>query len=125
LSFKWHDAKTTVLEGVFARGDRKLSKAIYEAYKSGCIYDAWTEYFDYDKWLAAFDKTGIDVDFYTTRERDLDEVFPWDFIDIGVTKEFMKREWKNAMEAKVTPNCKMKCSGCGAARYNGGICYEN
>jgi radical SAM family uncharacterized protein len=125
LSFKWHDAKTTVLEGVFARGDRKLSKAIYEAYKSGCIYDAWTEYFDYDKWLAAFDKTGIDVDFYTIRERDLDEVFPWDFIDIGVTKEFMKREWKNAMEAKVTPNCKMKCSGCGAARYNGGICYEN
>lgn len=125
LSFKWHDAKTTILEGVLARGDRKLSKAIYEAYQSGCIYDAWTEYFDYDKWIAAFDKTGIDVDFYTLRERNLDEIFPWDFIDIGVTKAFLKREWENAMNEKVTPNCKMKCSGCGAARFNGGICYEN
>ena len=125
LSFKWHDAKTTILEGVLARGDRKLSRSIYEAYQSGCMFDSWTESFDYDKWMQAFEKTGIDVDFYTTRPRDLDEVFPWDFIDIGVTKEFMKREWKNAMEEKVTPNCKMQCSGCGAAKYKGGICYEN
>lgn len=125
LSFKWHDAKTTILEGVLARGDRKLSRSIYEAYQSGCMFDSWTESFDYDKWMQAFEKTGIDVDFYTTRPRDLDEVFPWEFIDIGVTKEFMKREWKNAMEEKVTPNCKMQCSGCGAAKYKGGICYEN
>ncbi|MDO4170658.1 MAG: TIGR03960 family B12-binding radical SAM protein [Lachnospiraceae bacterium] len=125
LSFKWHDAKTTILEGILARGDRKIAKSIYEAYKNGCMFDSWTEYFDYDKWLDAFAKTGIDIDFYTTRPRELDEVFPWDFIDIGVTKDFMKREWINAMEEKVTPNCKMQCSGCGAAKYKGGICYEN
>lgn len=125
LSFKWHDAKTTILEGVLARGDRKVAQSVYEAYKSGCLFDSWTEYFDYGKWLEAFEKTGVDIDFYTTRPRDLDEVFPWDFIDIGVTKEFMKREWKNAIEEKVTPNCRMQCSGCGAAMYKGGVCYED
>ena len=125
LSFKWHDAKTTILEGVLARGDRKVAKSIYAAYKKGCLFDAWTEYFYYDKWLEAFDETGIDIDFYTTRPRDLDEVFPWDYIDIGVTKEFMKREWINATKEKVTPNCRMKCSGCGAARYKGGVCFED
>lgn len=125
LSFKWHDAKTTILEGVLARGDRKVAQSVYEAYKSGCLFDSWTEYFDYEKWLEAFEKTGVDINFYTTRPRDLDEVFPWDFIDIGVTKEFMKREWKNAIEEKVTPNCRMQCSGCGAAMYKGGVCYED
>ena len=125
LSFKWHDAKTTILEGVLARGDRKVAQSVYEAYKSGCLFDSWTEYFDYEKWLEAFEKTGVDIDFYTTRPRDLDEVFPWDFIDIGVTKDFMKREWKNAIEEKVTPNCRMQCSGCGAAMYKGGVCYED
>ncbi|MCI5951853.1 MAG: TIGR03960 family B12-binding radical SAM protein [Anaerostipes sp.] len=125
LSFKWHDAKTTILEGVLARGDRKVAQSVYEAYKSGCLFDSWTEYFDYGKWLEAFEKTGVDIDFYTTRPRDLDEVFPWDFIDIGVTKDFMKREWKNAIEEKVTPNCRMQCSGCGAAMYKGGVCYED
>lgn len=125
LSFKWHDAKTTILEGVLARGDRKVAQSVYEAYKSGCLFDSWTEYFDYGKWLEAFEKTGVDIDFYTTRPRDLDEFFPWDFIDIGVTKDFMKREWKNAIEEKVTPNCRMQCSGCGAAMYKGGVCYED
>ncbi|MEE1314069.1 MAG: TIGR03960 family B12-binding radical SAM protein [Lachnospiraceae bacterium] len=125
LSFKWHDAKTTILEGVLARGDRKVAQSVYEAYKSGCLFDSWTEYFDYDRWLEAFDKTGVDIDFYTTRPRDLAEVFPWDFIDIGVTKEFMKREWMNAMAENVTPNCRMQCSGCGAAIYKGGVCYED
>ena len=125
LSFKWHDAKTTILEGVLARGDRKVAQSVYEAYKSGCLFESWTEYFDYEKWLEAFEKTGVDIDFYTTRPRDLDEVFPWDFIDIGVTKDFMKREWKNAIEEKVTPNCRMQCSGCGAAMYKGGVCYED
>ena len=124
LSFKWHDAKTTILEGVLARGDRKVAQSVYEAYKSGCLFDSWTEYFDYGKWLEAFEKTGVDIDFYTTRPRDLDEVFPWDFIDIGVTKDFMKREWKNAMEGTVTPNCRMQCAGCGAAVFGGGVCFE-
>ncbi len=124
LSFKWHDAKTTLLEGILARGDRKISKVIYDAYESGCIYDAWTEYFHYDRWMEAMEKNGLDYHFYTTRERSLDEIFPWDFIDIGVTKAFLKREWQNAMDEKVTPNCREKCSGCGASRYGGGVCFE-
>ena len=125
LSLKWHDAKTTILEGVLARGDRKVAAAIYDAYQDGCIFDAWTEFFDYDKWLEAFAKNHIDVDFYTTRERSLDEVFPWDFIDVGVTKNFLKKEWQKAMAETVTPNCRTQCSGCGAACYKGGVCYEN
>lgn len=125
LSFKWHDAKTTVLEGILARGDRKISKVIYDVYKRGCIYDAWTEFFRFNDWMECMEENGLDYHFYTTRPRDLDEVFPWDFIDIGVTKAFLKREWNNAMAEKVTPNCREKCSGCGAARFGGGVCYES
>jgi hypothetical protein len=125
LSLKYHDAKTTILEGILARGDRKIAQAIYDAYMDGCLYDSWTEYFYYDKWLAAFEKNGIDIDFYTLRERSLDEVFPWDFIDCGVTKTFLKKEWERAMAAEVTPNCRAKCNGCGATRYKGGVCFEN
>ena len=125
LSFKWHDAKTTVLEGILARGDRRLCKVIYDAYKKGCLYDAWTEYFHYDRWLESLEENHLDYHFYTSRERSLDEIFPWDFIDIGVTKNFLKREWNRAMEEKTTPNCHEKCSGCGAARFGGGVCYES
>lgn len=125
LKYHWHDAEVTVLEGVFARGDRKVGKVIEEAYKMGCIYDAWTETFDYEKWLKAFENTGLSIDFYNLRERSLDEIFPWDFIDIGVTKDFLKREWERAMNAEVTPNCRMKCSGCGAAKFQGGVCVES
>lgn len=125
LRYNWHDAEVTVLEGVFARGDRKISRVIEEAYRLGCIYDAWTETFDYGKWLKAFENTGLDMEFYYLRERPLDEVFPWDFIDIGVTKDFLKREWERAMRAEVTPNCRVKCSGCGAAGFGGGVCYES
>ena len=124
LSFKWHDAKTTVLEGILARGDRRIGKVIYDVYKKGCIYDAWTEFFNYEAWMETMEENGLDYHFYTTRKRELDEIFPWDFIDIGVTKEFLKREWNNAMAEKVTPNCRQKCSGCGAMRYGGGVCYE-
>lgn len=125
LSFKYHDAKTTVLEGILARGDRKIADVIYSAYQKGCIYDAWTEFFHYDRWMEAMEENGLDYHFYTTRERSLDEIFPWDFIDIGVTKNFLKREWHNAMAEKVTPNCREKCSGCGANRFGGGVCYES
>ena len=125
LSFKYHDAKTTVLEGILARGDRKIGHVIYDAYQKGCIYDAWTEYFHYNVWMEAMEENGLDYHFYTTRQRSLDEIFPWDFIDIGVTKAFLKREWNNAMEAKVTPNCREKCSGCGASRFGGGVCHES
>lgn len=125
IKYNWHEADVSVLEGLLARGDRKLCTTILEAYKSGCIYDAWSDFFDNDKWVAAIENTGVDMDFYITRERDVDEILPWDFIDIGVTKNFLKREWKRAQEETVTPNCRMKCSGCGAASFGGGVCYEN
>lgn len=125
LKYNWHDAEVTVLEGVFARGDRKVQSAIEEAYRLGCLYDSWTECFDNEKWMQAFAHTGLDIGFYNLRERSLDEIFPWDFIDIGVTKEFLIREWKQAMEGVVTPNCRQKCSGCGVARWGGGVCIES
>ncbi|EOS69023.1 hypothetical protein C818_02900 [Lachnospiraceae bacterium MD308] len=124
LKYNWHDAEITVLEGVFARGDRKAGDVLLEAYRLGCIYDAWTECFDYGKWLKAFENTGIDMAFYNERERKMDELFPWDFIDIGVTKDFLKQEWERAMKGEVTSNCRERCSGCGAAKFGGGVCYE-
>ena len=125
VRYNWHEAYITVLEGILARGDRRISDAILKVYENGGYFDAWSEYFDYDRWLDAFKECGIDPDFYTKRERSLDEVFPWDFIDIGVSKDFMKREWKNALAESVTPNCRMRCSACGAKQFGGGVCYEN
>ena len=125
IRYNWHEAYITVLEGILARGDRKISDAILKVYENGGYFDAWSEYFDYDRWLDAFKECGIDPDFYTKRERSLDEIFPWDFIDIGVSKDFMKREWKNALAESVTPNCRMRCSACGAKQFGGGVCYEN
>ena len=125
IKYNWHEADVTVLEGILARGDRKIGQALLKVYEKGGIFDAWSEYFDYQRWGGAFEECGIDTDFYTMRERDLDEIFPWDFIDIGVSKEFLKREWKNAHDEKVTPNCRMKCSGCGAMKFGGGVCFEN
>ena len=124
LKYNWHEADVTVLEGVFARGDRRVGKVILEAYRLGCIYDSWGEHFQYDLWLQAFENTGVDIAFYNLRERDLEEILPWDFIDIGVTKKFLQREWKRALEGEVTPNCRMQCSGCGAAIFGGGVCFE-
>lgn len=123
IRYNWHEADVSVLEGIFARGDRKIANVILDAYNRGCIYDAWGEYFKNDIWLQCFEDAGLDIDFYTTRQRSLDEVFPWDFISCGVTKDFLKREWNQAMNETVTPNCKMKCSGCGAAKYQTGICF--
>lgn len=124
LKYNWHEADVTVLEGVFARGDRKVGKVIEEAYRLGCLYDSWSESFDNEKWMQAFANTGVDIEFYTMRERSMDELFPWDFIDIGVTKNFLKKEWERAMNAQGTPNCRMQCSGCGAAKFGGGVCFE-
>lgn len=125
IRYNWHEAYITVLEGILARGDRKISDAILKVYENGGYFDAWSEYFDYDRWLDAFKECGINPDFYTKRERSLDEIFPWDFIDIGVSKDFMKREWKNALAESVTPNCRMRCSACGAKQFGGGVCHEN
>ena len=125
IKYNWHEADLSVLEGVFARGDRKLSAVILKAYEKGCIYDSWSEYFKNDIWISVFEELGVSIDFYTTRVRELNEIFPWDFIDCGVTKEFLQREWKNAIAEKVTPNCNMQCSACGANQFGGGVCYEN
>ena len=125
IRYNWHQADVTLLEGIFARGDRRIADVILEAYKNGALYDAWTEFWDYDRWLAAFEHTGVDMDFYTQRERAEDEIFPWDFIDIGVTRKFLLSEGKKAKQGIVTPNCREKCSGCGAARFKGGVCVES
>ncbi len=124
IKYNYHEADASVLEGILARGDRRLNEVILKVYEKGCIYDAWGEYYKNDVWLDTFKECGIDIDFYTTRERSLDEIFPWDFIDCGVTKEFLKREWLKAQKEETSENCKLKCQGCGAARFGGGICFE-
>lgn len=125
LKYNWHDAQVTVLEGVMARGDRRIAPVIEEAYRLGCLFDSWTETFRNDLWMKAFENTGVDLSFYNQRERGKDEVFPWDFIDIGVSRSFLYREWERALSETVTPNCREKCSGCGAAGFGGGVCYED
>lgn len=124
LKFTYHDAGISILEGVLARGDRRLSKVIYDVYKKGAIFDAWTEFFEMSRYEEAFAENNVDTDFYTARERSIDEIFPWDHIDAGVTKNFLIREWERAKCGEVTPNCRMNCSGCGSAVYGGGVCHE-
>ncbi|MGB8453835.1 MAG: TIGR03960 family B12-binding radical SAM protein [Anaerocolumna sp.] len=124
IKYNWHEAEVSILEGVFARGDRKLGKVIYDAYKAGCLYDSWSEYFKYENWLKAFEENQIDITFYTSRERSKDEILPWDFIDVGVTKDFLWREYNRGINEKVTPNCRKACADCGAKVFNGGVCYE-
>ncbi len=113
VTYNYHDPKTSVLEGVFARGDRRLSKVIVRAYELGCKFDGWQECFDYDKWLQAFEATGVDPSFYNVRERSYDEVLPWDIIDPGVTKKYLKNEYEKSKEAITTYDCREKCTGCG------------
>lgn len=125
LKYNWHDAQVTVLEGVMARGDRRIAPVIEEAYRLGCLFDSWTETFRNDLWMEAFENTNVDISFYNQRPRGKDEIFPWDFIDIGVSRSFLYREWERAMNETVTPNCREKCSGCGAAGFGGGVCYES
>ena len=125
IKYNWHEADVTVLEGILARGDRRIGPAIQRAYEKGCLFDSWSEWFQNERWLEAFAECGTDMDFYTTRERALDEIFPWDFIDIGVSRRFLEKEWKRAHEETVTPNCRQNCSGCGAASFGGGVCYEH
>ena len=124
MKYNYHEADVTVLEGILARGDRRVADVLENVYRRGAIFDAWSEYFRYDAWLEAFKEEGIDPEFYTLRERPLDEIFPWDFISIGVSRKFLEREWEKAKRGEVTPNCKVKCSGCGAAAYKGGVCIE-
>jgi hypothetical protein len=124
IKYRWHEAKLTELEGVLARGDRKISKVIYDAYKAGCLYDSWSEFFYYDRWTKAFEDNNLEIEFYNCRERSEDEIFPWDFIDTGVTKDFLLREYKRATAEKVTPNCRQACMNCGVKHFGGGVCVE-
>ena len=125
IKYNWHEADVTLLEGLLARGDRRVGKAIRKAYENGALYDAWSETFHYDIWEKAMEETGISYDFYNFRTRTFDEVLPWDFIHIGVTRKFMEREWEKAKQGIVTPNCRQGCSGCGGKTYGGGVCYED
>lgn len=124
IKYNWHEADASVMEGIFARGDRRLNQVILRAYQKGCMYDAWSEYYHNDVWLKTFEECGVDPDFYTIRQREETEIFPWDFIDCGVTRQFLLREWHRAQQAVVTPNCRMACQGCGAGRYQTGVCLE-
>ncbi len=124
IKYNWHEADVSVLEGVLARGDRRLCEVIRKVYEKGCFYDAWGEYYDNEKWMETLAECGLSAEFYTHRERSTDEILPWDFIDCGVTKEFLIREWKKAQQEQISENCKLKCQGCGAARFGGGICFE-
>lgn len=121
----WHDADTTFLEAVFARGDRRLCSVLLEAQKSGCKMDGWQDFFSLPKWMELFQKCGIDPAFYANRRRGFDEVLPWDHIDYGIKKSFLIEECKKAYADTTTPNCREQCSSCGAACFKGGICFEN
>ncbi len=123
VKYNYHEAPISVLEGVFARGDRRLSKVLEIAHKKGVRFDGWSQFFSMEKWEEAFKECGLDMAFYT-RERDFDEILPWDMIDVGVRKDFLISEAKKAEKAVVTPNCRQKCSACGANCYKGGVCYE-
>ena len=125
IQFNYHDSKTSVIEAVIARGDRRVADAIYAAYKNGATYDSWTEFFKFETWMDAFQETNIDPAFYAHRTREYTEILPWDHIDIGVTKEFLIRECKRAIMEKTTPHCREVCTKCGAQSFNGGVCYED
>ena len=124
IKVNYHDSATSVLEGVFAKGDRRLGRVIETAYRNGAFFDTWEEYFDYDRWLAAFAACGVDPDFYNYREIGLDEVTPWDHLDVGVSKAFLVREYQKALRAETTQPCNRQCSGCGANKLLGGPCFE-
>lgn len=123
IRYNWHDNKVSYLEGVFARGDRRLAPAVVRAVELGCKFDGWNDFFRLDLWMQAFKDCGIDPDFYL-RERSYDETLPWDHISVGVTKKFFMRENEKAKKAETTPNCREKCAGCGAASFKTGVCYE-
>lgn len=124
IKVNYHDSATSVLEGVFAKGDRRLGRVIETAYRKGAFFDTWEEYFDYDRWLEAFRECGIDPDFYNYREIGLDEVTPWDHLDVGVSRAHLVREYQKALRAETTQPCNRHCSGCGANKLLGGPCFD-
>ncbi len=125
IRYTWHEADVSVLEGVLARGDRRLADVIEHAYRHGALFDAWSEFFSGETWQEAFAACGLDPYFYTARERSTEELLPWDFLDMGISKSFLIREWKRAQEGRVTPNCRQACGGCGCREYGGGVCFTS
>lgn len=125
ITCNYHDADTSFMEAVFARGDRRLGPVLLEAHRLGCKFDGWNDYFSLARWRQAFENCGVSPEFYANRRRSFDEILPWDHLDYGVSKEFFRRECEKAYAAATTPNCREKCSACGAACFQGGICYEN
>lgn len=124
IKYNWHEADASVMEGILARGDRRLGQVIRKVYEKGCFYDAWGEYYQNERWLEAIEECGLSVDFYAHRERPLDEILPWDFIDCGVTKEYLIQEWEKARREEPSDNCKVRCQNCGVASFGTGICRE-
>ena len=122
IQVSWHQSPTSFLEGVLARGDRKICNVIYSAWKKGCKFDSWDEFFNFDKWMKAFEECGVNPSFYANRKREYDEILPWDHLDYGIRKEFLIDENKKAHMSVTTPNCRQKCAACGAAKLNGGKC---
>lgn len=124
IKVSWHDPNVSILEAVLAKGDRRLCKVIYTAWKKGCKFDSWSEYYRFDLWLEAFSECGVDPAFYANRKFSFDEILPWDHLDYYVSKDFLIRENRKAHEAETTPNCRLKCSGCGVSRCIGGKCFD-
>lgn len=123
ISYNYHDPRLSYLEAIIARGDRKISRVIYNAWKNGCRFDGWAELFDYDKWVKSFEQSQIDPDFYALRQRDYEEILPWDFIDVGVTKEFLIKENEKALKGQLTEDCRLGCTDCGInTSFTGGVC---
>ncbi len=125
VTFNWHEPELSVMEACFARGDRRLSKVLFRAWEMGCLLDGWSEHFKYGTWLKAFEECGLEVSFYANRERNKDEMLPWDIIDCGVTKAFLWKENERSMAAQVTPDCRHNCQGCGIQRCKGVCAYAN
>ena len=119
VTYNWHDVQTSVMEGVIARGDRRQGKAIYLAWQRGCKFDGWDQLFNYDTWMQAFADCGLDPEFYASRQRPLDEVFPWDHIGCGTDKRHLIREWQRSRSAEITPDCMQNCAGCGSESFVG------
>lgn len=124
VKFNWHEPEISVIEAILAKGDRRLNDVIYHAWEMGAKFDSWGEFFDYNRWIKACEDLNIDYKYYAERNIGLDENLPWDFVNIFVTKGFLKKEYENAMQEKVTPNCRANCAGCGAAVAGCGVCFE-
>lgn len=122
INVSYHDARTSFLEGVFARGDRRLCDVMERAWRKGCRFDSWDECFSFEKWMEAFEECGVDPYFYTSRKRSYDEILPWDHMDYGISNKFFQKEAEKAYQSVTTPHCREKCNACGANKLNGGKC---